>query len=626
MVSHCNISNLPQLCLFIFELLGSSSYTYNQNSSMTYLERVDETGTSSEQFMYYATVDGEKTNRLDWSYDGSNTIDYSYDNMGNVTIITPLDPSIGSNTITWTSDGKIDRVERSLTFTKNDNTVSSSPYYIQFLYDGMGNRIAKIRTGQDAYGASNTNALVTAAAEFDALLMREKLKEYGEYTTLYGREAGGKVLAKYEVSYDMIEDYISDAFVDLDEWHIYGSGSDGRITSVLPHGTELEDLASSSYTASPDGFASNSFVSSAITGSWQKRQRHMGLRNYELKDHLGNVRAVISDIKEPDNYTTFEPFTADVRNISNYYPYGKPLPTGDYSVDSDYNYGFNGMEKDDSTRGKGSNYDFGARIYNTDQAMFLSRDPLERKYASMSPYSSFGSNPILHVDPDGKDYAVKINHSTKTIIVKATYYTVKDDAESTASARNATKAWNDKSGMFEYETSGGDVYDIQFNLDVKEVDSPGTELNNDKDNNQFDGKLPQKTKDGSSNVYQTKSDTDPIFQKKGVAAVTENQYRISTKESSENLPAANAHEMGHTLGLKHADGFMKEKLSRQEAKSESIELNAGHVGQILNNAGVGNGGLDNGVMLNQPEIKSKGLESKGFKTGKVREKTDKKDE
>ena len=65
------------------------------------------------------------------------------------------------------------------------------------------------------------------------------------------------------------------------------------------------------------------------------------------------MRAVISDIKNPmeinlpiNDWT----FKAEIRNLSNYYPYGMQLPKGTYSVTDDYSYGYNGMEKDDELR------------------------------------------------------------------------------------------------------------------------------------------------------------------------------------------------------------------------------------------------------------------------------------
>ena len=92
-------------------------------------------------------------------------------------------------------------------------------------------------------------------------------------------------------------------------------------------------------------------------------------------------------------------YFAEVRNLNSYYAYGKDLPTGTYSSSGSYSYGFNGKERESHKDGQ---YDFGARIMNTEFPMFLSRDPLEKKFAFQSPYLFASNNPILLVDKDGE--------------------------------------------------------------------------------------------------------------------------------------------------------------------------------------------------------------------------------
>ncbi len=90
----------------------------------------------------------------------------------------------------------------------------------------------------------------------------------------------------------------------------------------------------------------------SVNGSYRVQQRIPDFRRYELKDHLGNVRTVIADYKNPDPTYTSSPiqfwrYFADVKNISNMYPYGKSYGTNAiYNASEDYRYGFNGMEKE----------------------------------------------------------------------------------------------------------------------------------------------------------------------------------------------------------------------------------------------------------------------------------------
>ena len=86
-------------------------------------------------------------------------------------------------------------------------------------------------------------------------------------------------------------------------------------------------------------------VSASITGI--ETHRHLGEKRYEIKDHLGNVRAVTSDIKNASNYnevTSSWRFLADLKSMSNYHPYGMEIEAGSWSG-NDYNFGYNGLNK-----------------------------------------------------------------------------------------------------------------------------------------------------------------------------------------------------------------------------------------------------------------------------------------
>jgi len=125
-----------------------------------------------------------------------------------------------------------------------------------------------------------------------------------------------------------------------------------------------------------------------------------------MKDHLGNVRAIVDDTKVPKgtagNLNTWL-FAANVSNIFNYYPFGKLYPgSGIYNRLEDYSYGFNGMRRDDDIKEKGGVYNHGARLISNDVPMWFSRDPLEYLFSNRSTYVAFNNNPISYIDPDGK--------------------------------------------------------------------------------------------------------------------------------------------------------------------------------------------------------------------------------
>ncbi len=71
-----------------------------------------------------------------------------------------------------------------------------------------------------------------------------------------------------------------------------------------------------------------------------------------------------------------------------------------------YRYGFNGMESDDEIKGQSNSYDFGARMYDNRLGRWMSVDPYESKYPSLSPYNYVRNAPILFIDPNGKEIRI----------------------------------------------------------------------------------------------------------------------------------------------------------------------------------------------------------------------------
>jgi len=61
------------------------------------------------------------------------------------------------------------------------------------------------------------------------------------------------------------------------------------------------------------------------------------------------------------------------------------------------------MEMDDEVDGEGNSLDFGARVYDARLGRWLSVDPLAHKYTAWSGYNFVMDNPIIFIDPDGKE-------------------------------------------------------------------------------------------------------------------------------------------------------------------------------------------------------------------------------
>ena len=99
-----------------------------------------------------------------------------------------------------------------------------------------------------------------------------------------------------------------------------------------------------------------------------------------------------------------------LQNTYDYSPFGVSLDGR--SVEGDfYRRGFNSMEKDDEVKGKGNNYDFGARMYDSRVGRFLSIDPFSHTLGHLSPYHFSLNNPSNVIDNDGR-FPILINGNT----------------------------------------------------------------------------------------------------------------------------------------------------------------------------------------------------------------------
>jgi RHS repeat-associated protein len=178
----------------------------------------------------------------------------------------------------------------------------------------------------------------------------------------------------------------------LSEWYIYGSGAQGRFAMRLPDYQHvlyqgLPDLCYSDYESRP-----------------------IGLKSYEITDHLGNPRVILSDWRL-EQYTFNKLATPpnishsglglmlDPIEMNNYFPFGM-LKEGMFAKSGNgYRYGFNGMERDNETKGFGNDLSTFFRGYDPRLGRWKSVDPVTK--AMESAYVGFGNNPVLFVDPRG---------------------------------------------------------------------------------------------------------------------------------------------------------------------------------------------------------------------------------
>jgi RHS repeat-associated protein len=215
--------------------------------------------------------------------------------------------------------------------------------------------------------------------------------------TYYINDAAGNVLATYSTIKTG-----ENTKLTLNEQHLYGSKRIG----ILKRAVELADNSSTLYYYPSDSsvtdisYTNPDSLPATVTYTGELPQPY-GDRLYELASHLGNVQAVISDIKIPvGTDTTLNHYKPDVVAMNDYCSFGMPMPGRNLNING-FRYGFGNQQNDDEINGIGNRLDFGARIYDAKLARFRSRDQLSDVYAWYSPYLFAGNNPILFIDVDG---------------------------------------------------------------------------------------------------------------------------------------------------------------------------------------------------------------------------------
>ena len=130
-----------------------------------------------------------------------------------------------------------------------------------------------------------------------------------------------------------------------------------------------------------------------------------------VTDHLGSIR------------TVYDVETGDIIERNDYYPFGKRL-NNSLAMSPTNRYRFSGKVARGSQRtflcsrpeqqgfsppvqqivANVSLLDFGARMYDDEICRWTTVDPLAEKYYSMTPYNYCANNPVMFVDPEGKEW------------------------------------------------------------------------------------------------------------------------------------------------------------------------------------------------------------------------------
>jgi RHS repeat-associated protein len=389
-----------------------SKYTYDANGNITKAVTGSNTTTDLDRITYkYELLNNYKVNnRLNSASDSTGLVNgylediepgqvaynYQYDAIGNLTH--DLQQQVK---VTWNPYGKVENVIR---------TQAGKDYITYFMYDATGNRVAKKRT--NPVGLNVTDYYVRDATG-NIMAIYQKTEQDGQQPKTLITELpiyGSNRLGTYSRP---LASHLGGGLTETEEGELRISGDDIKSryeerSYLLNADVELTIASGFEYQASVE----SAFRIRAGVGPYEQNpdplggvsSRLLNSRRYQLSDHLGNVRAITTDIKlSTISGSTPTDFRPDVVSISNYYPFGMEMPGRAWASGEKYRYGFNGKEKDSNGEWGLTHYDYGFRIYNPGLGKFLSVDPLTAGYPSWSPYPFAMNSPIIGVDLDGRE-------------------------------------------------------------------------------------------------------------------------------------------------------------------------------------------------------------------------------
>jgi RHS repeat-associated protein len=276
-----------------------------------------------------------------------------------------------AESMVYDANGNISNLSRS-------NSASSPIDNLTLLYTGTGNQLSSVSDagnatvgfldnvntateyGYDANGNMTSNSNAYQTLQYNYLNLPTSVTQSGQ-TLAYSYDAGGRKLTKS----------VTDAAGHPNYAYHY---VDGFVYTQV-----LSSCTSNCYTFN---FVANEEGRVHLVGTALRYE-------YDLKDHLGNVRVTFDKGGSG---------SAALIQEDHYYPFGMKMDALSYDNGSGNRYLYNGKELQQEL----NMYDYGARMYDPTVGRWTSIDPVARLYESHSPYNYVFNNPSNWKDPDGR--------------------------------------------------------------------------------------------------------------------------------------------------------------------------------------------------------------------------------
>lgn len=331
-----------------------------------------------------------------------NTYTYQYDANGNIVLDSigrvmkdgHLEENISKRQLLWDDENRLLAI--------NDNGYVSS-----YLYNANGDRTVKLSGNNEAvYVNTIPSANETQTDRFTI------------YPSPYMVFANGGRYTKhiYIGSERIVSKVAIDNGYDPRTTQTAAYGNNIYVASLNNKSTALNDSIEAIYTKFQlpfNGLNNDDIIQGFQPSMMSLASTASSTDNYEEysyyihSDHLGSTSYVTDANGEVSQHVEYVPFgEVFIEELSSSAKLNTP-------------YLFNGKELDEET----GLYYYGARYYDPKTSLWLSTDPLELKYPNISTYTYCANNPIIAIDPNGKDWEIssyRDNDGTLNINMKVT--------------------------------------------------------------------------------------------------------------------------------------------------------------------------------------------------------------